>query len=313
MAPLRRSPVANLARWALDFRGQRRAIGRGYVFDALSHVAPSIAVDTDGLCLYLNTADREISRGTFVHGAYDRALLAHAIGELDRHGLGSNLQGRGFLDVGANIGTASCLALRFHGARHAWAFEPAPENVRLLRQNVVANGFEDRMTVHACALSERDETVVLELCEANSGDNRVRTATAASSTGLIGEAEWPTVEVPARRLDAFVEEGTLDPGSIGLAWIDAQGHEAQVLSGARTLLAAQVPIVCELWPYGLRRADGLERFCALIAGSRSEFVDLGKPGSDARTTAGLPDLAGTLEGMIFTDLLLLPERAAGSR
>jgi len=306
MAPLRRSALANLARWTIDFRGQRRAISRGYVFDALSRVTPSIAVETDGLCLYLSTADREISRGTFVNGAYDRGLLARAVGQLERHGLGTGLEGLGFLDIGANIGTASCLALRFHGAQHAWAFEPAPENVRLLRQNVVANGFEDRMTVYACALSEHDGAVLLELCEANSGDNRVRTATPAQPPGLIGEAYWPTVEVPARRLDTLIEEGALKPASIGLAWIDAQGHEGQVLSGARRLLEARVPIVCEFWPYGLRRAGGLERFCELVAGSRAEFVDLGKPGNAARPTSGLPELAGTLDGMLFTDLLLLP-------
>jgi FkbM family methyltransferase len=313
VAPLRRSALANFARWTLDFRGQRRAIGRGYIFDALSHVTPSVAVDTDGLCLYLSTADREVSRGTFVNGAYDRPLLERAVALLERQGLGADLEGRGFLDVGANIGTASCLALRFHGARHAWAFEPAPENVRLLRQNVVANGFEESMTVHACALSDCDGPVLLELSEANSGDNRVRTAAATESPGLIGEAGWPTVEVPARRLDALIEEGALDPAAIGLAWIDAQGHEAQVLAGARRLLEARVPIVCELWPYGLRRAGGLERFCELIAGSRAEFVDLGRPGSEARPTTGLRDLAGTFKGMLFTDLLLLPAPSSGRR
>jgi FkbM family methyltransferase len=306
MAPLRRSALANFARFALDFRGQRRAIGRGYIFDALSHVTPSIAVETDDLCLYLSTADREISRGTFVNGAYDRALLARAVGQLEKRGGVQGLEGLGFLDIGANIGTASCLALRFHGARHAWAFEPAPENVRLLRQNVVANGFEDRMTVHACALSEHDGAVLLEICEANSGDNRVRTATAAQSPGLIGEAEWPTVEVPARRLDSLIEEGAIEPESIGLAWIDAQGHEGQVFAGAHRLLEASVPIVCEFWPYGLGRAGGLERFCELVAGSRDKFIDLGRPGAEARPTSGLLDLAGNLEGMLFTDLLLLP-------
>lgn len=295
-----------MARWALNFRGQRRGIARGYIFDALSRVTPSIAVDTDGLRLYLSTADCEISRGTFVNGAYDRALLAHALAELERRGLGGGLAGRGFIDIGANIGTASCLALRSHGAQHAWAFEPAPENVGLLRQNVVANGFENRMTVHACALSDRDGEVELELCQGNSGDHRVRSGDTAGSRGLLGEASWPTVEVPARRLDAFVEDGTLDLGSIGLTWIDAQGHEGHVLDGAHMLLEARVPIVCEFWPYGLRRAGGLERFCDVVAGSRSEFIDLGKMEHAVRPTTGLGALASTFEGIEFTDLLLLP-------
>jgi FkbM family methyltransferase len=303
-----RAAPANIVRWALNVGGQRRAIGRGYVFDVLGFVTPAIAVDTDGLRLYLSTADRVVSRGTFVNGAYERTLLNRAVAEIEGRADGGALAGRVFLDVGANIGTASCLALRAHGAKHAWAFEPAPDNVRLLRLNLLANGLERSTTVHACALSDSDGAVVLEVCAKNSGDNRVRTHSVPSAPSLLGEAHWPTVEVPARRLDGFVAAGALDPDAIGLAWIDAQGHEAHVLDGARTLLGAGVPIVCEFWPYGLRRAGALDHFCDLVAATRARFIEIGKPGRTVRPTTDLRPLAGTIAGMDHADLLLLPAR-----
>ncbi len=304
---LRHRGAANLLRWVLNFRGQRRVIGRGYLFDALGRVTPSVAVDTGGLRLHLNTADRIVSRWIFANGLWEPPTFERMTRELADRGLGSGLQGKLFLDIGANIGTASCHAVSAYGAALSWAFEPAPENIRFLRQNIVANGFEDRVQVHACALSDRDGSVTFELSNVNSGDHRVRTAAADGSTAMLGESRWSTTEVVARRLDGFVEDRTLDLDRVSLAWIDVQGHEGHVLGGALALLSSQVPIVCEYWPYGLRRAGGLERFGEQLAGRRSGFVDLNQPSGKVMPLSALRDLAATLgRPDEATDLLLLP-------
>lgn len=306
--PLRRSHPANALRWALNFRGQRSAIGRRYVFDALSRVTPSVAVDTDGLRLYVSTSDREVSRATFAGGAYERTLFSRVMDELRRVGMGAHLAGRGFLDVGANIGSATCLALRRYGAAEAWMFEPAPENLRLLRQNVLANGFEHQAHVHPIALSDDEGSVAFELSDLSWGDHRVRVERESNDgpPDLQGETQRATVEVRARRLDSLVDEGSIDLTSLGLAWIDVQGHEGHVLAGAAGLLASAVPIVCEYWPYGLERAGGLERFHTLVLGSRSGFIDLATPQARVLPTAGLRDLPTRYPGLTYTDLLLLP-------
>ena len=304
---LRYSHPANALRWALNFRGQRATIGRRYVFDALSRVTPSVAVDTDGLRLYLSTCDREVSRETFARGAYERALFSRVMDELRQVGLPwGGLGGRGFLDVGANIGSATCLALSRYDAGEAWAFEPASENVTLLRQNVLANGFEHRVHIHTVALSDHDGTVAFELSNKSCGDHRVRVERASNEgpPALLGETQRRTVEVHARRLDSLVDESAIDLGSLGLAWIDVQGHEGHVFEGAAELLTSGVPIVCEYWPYGLERAGGLERFHALVAGSRSEFIDLATPGA-IRPTARLSALRARYPQLASTDLLLL--------
>ncbi len=310
MRRIRHSHPANALRWALNFRGQRSAIGRRYVFDALRRVTPSVAVDTDGLRLYLSTSDREVSRQTFVFRAtYERTLFSRVMDELTQPGMpGGGLEGRGFLDVGANIGSATCLAMRRYGAAEAWMFEPAQENVTLLRQNVLVNGFQHRVHVHALALSDHEGAVAFELSDTSWGDHRVRVERASNDgpPALLEETKRRTVEVDARRLDDLVDDGSIDLGALGLAWIDVQGHEGHVFAGASKLLASNVPIVCEYWPYGLERTDGLERFHTLVSGSRSGFIDLGAPDATVLPTTRLGSLRARYTQLASTDLLLLP-------
>ena len=50
-----------------------------------------------------------------------------------------------FVDVGANIGYFSVLAACLVGeGGQVFAFEPDPDNFRLLRDNVALNGFSSR-------------------------------------------------------------------------------------------------------------------------------------------------------------------------
>jgi len=304
---LRHRAPANFLRWAINYRGQRRAIARGYLFDTLHWVTPSVAIETDGLRLYLSTADRVVSRRIFASGLWERHTFDLVMRELADRGLGAGLDGKLFLDIGANIGTASFHAINAHGAALALAFEPAPQNLRFLRQNIVANELEDRVQIHACAISDVDGHVAFELSDVNAGDHRVRTTTAEAQPALLGESRWITTGVASRRLDGYVEDGTLALERVGLAWIDVQGHEGHVFGGAHRLLDSQVPVVCEYWPYALRRAGGFERFREELAGRRSSFVDLARPGAGARPIACLAAVAGELARPDESrDLLLLP-------
>lgn len=307
MRRIRHSHPANAVRWATNFRGQRSVIGRRYLFDVLRRATPSVAVDSYGLRLYLSTSDRGVSRETFSSGAYEHQMMSRVMLELKRSGACSgSLLGKSFLDIGANLGSASCLALSHHGASEGWAFEPASENLRLLHQNLLANGLAHRVHVEPVALSDNDGVVEFELSTDSWSDHRVRVAQTAKAPALLNEGERPTIQVGARRFDAFVEDGSIDIGSVGLAWIDVQGHEGHVLAGATKLLASEVPIVCEYWPYGLERAGGLDRFHALVKGSRRRYVDLSLDGAPISSTDQLSDLRDQHAGLSFTDLLLLP-------
>ena len=90
-----------------------------------------------------------------------------------------------------------------------------------------------------------------------------------------------------------------------LAYLDAQGHEGHILAGARQLLDAHSPIAMEFWPYGLRRANSLQRVLGLIA-RFDQVVNLDDDGQrlDSRALNELVAMLDASSGHV--DLLLLP-------
>ena len=193
-------------------------------------------------------------------------------------GLDERLRDVNVLEIGANIGSHTVDLIRRYGARSVLAIEPHPDNCELLRQNVLANGVADRVSLLEMALSDQDGSVELEVSGDNSGDHRVRVNGAGSgSDSDSGEAGRSTIEVRAARLDSLVEAGELALDEIGLVWMDAQGHEGHILGGATRLLSSDVPIMMEYWPYGLRRAGGLDALHELIRANYSHVIDVSPP------------------------------------
>ena len=54
--------------------------------------------------------------------------------------------------------------------------------------------------------------------------------------------------------------------------MDAQGAEGHILTGAKSLIDATVPIITEFWPYGLKRADGLQKFYDALEASNYKYL-----------------------------------------
>jgi FkbM family methyltransferase len=127
------------------------------------------------------------------------------------------------VDIGANLGGYTWLLRRF--SKSVIAFEPNPDlAARLTRLMRVAPS----VTVHNCALSDSDGTVVLRI-----PDDHGRSTLEAANT-LHGR-ETREVPVPARRLDGIVL------GRVGFIKIDVEGHELAVLRGAERLLRDSHP------------------------------------------------------------------------
>jgi FkbM family methyltransferase len=291
---------------------RRRLVPRAVFFDVASRFTPAVAVDASGLRYWVSTTDRFVGRETFLTGGFDDDAMERIMTALALHSPSFGLEGRTILDIGANIGTTTIPLLRRFGARRAIVFEPEPSNLRLLALNCLDNGVLDRVAIHALALSDRDGEVTLALSPTNSGDHRVLVA-GERAGGDLDEEQRTTVGVPALRLDALVERGDVDLGALGLVWMDAQGHEGQILAGARSLLGGPTPIVTELWPYGLRRHGGLDQMCALLAEHYAAVVEMGAPERPMAPavvpTSDLDALVARYDGVSFTDLLLLPEHA----
>lgn len=236
------SLIVKKLRWQLLYAGRRR----------------DITVDTYNGRLTFDSRDKLIGKYLYVQRAYERRYIEGALGVLARDGYLAR-DGRGtLLDVGANIGMI-CIALLKHGwFARAVAFEPSPDNLRLLERNVIQNGCLHRIHRLPYALSAADGELDLELSEYNSGDNRIRTTGAggpdASAGGAWHEERRRVVRVPVRTLDGALTEAGVDGSDVRLAWVDIQGHEGWFLDGGRTTLGRGVPVVCEFWPYGIERS-----------------------------------------------------------
>ena len=301
--------LRQVAKMVVNYRGQRHSVLRHELFYLLARMSPALAVDSDGVRYYVSTKDRGLSRTVFGNGSYEQDVMSHTIALLERHVHRSPLlDGRIFLDIGANIGTSTIPALKTFRAARAVSVEPDTENYKFLRCNVIANDLEDRVQTLQAALSDRSGTGTLERAEGSWGDHRVRMST-GSPEGAFGESSRPTVAVSLLRFDDMVRDLSIDLSLVGLVWMDVQGHEGHVLAGATSLLASEVPVAMEYWPYGLRRAGGLTMLHNLIATNYRRVVDIrasmaGSPTADL-AAADVAKLAARYGGETYTDLLLL--------
>jgi FkbM family methyltransferase len=209
-----------------------------------------------------------------VHGCYRRegtwspeiqALLAERLFS----------QGRGtFLDIGANIGLVS-IPLAERRRVRCLAFEPEPRNFRWLERNIALHELGALFTTFNLALHSEAARLRMELSPSNFGDHRVRGVEVAERG-----PKRTSIEVPAGRLDDLVRVEDL-PHPI-VAKLDTQGAEVRVLRGAERCLAHIDQMICEFWPYGLRRMgdsakDLIELFRGFSHGAILQLDELPEP------------------------------------
>jgi FkbM family methyltransferase len=255
---------------------------------------PYVAAELDGGIVFVKTRDNGVSRTVFLRGSrVDTKVLGRVIDRLRELDLRMPPDPV-FVDLGANIGTTTVLALRRFGFATAVAVEPEPENFRLLRANLVMNDLDERVCALPFAAGATEGELLLWVARRKSGINRV-----------VAEAETGrrTITAEAVSVDGLVARGVIDPARVGLFWVDVVGHEQEVLRGATTLFAEAVPIVTAYrpdpepggpWP----APDVLEA----LASSYSEVMELRKLRA-AFPIEQLGELVGSLRHP--TDLLFL--------
>lgn len=151
-------------------------------------------------------------------------------------------QGSLCVDVGANLGYFSIFMSRIVGEQgRIVAFEPMPDTVEMLRDNVRVNGLRN-VSVVAAAASDRSGSVELF------SEQSQPLSKTASMIGYRLEGAAKTTVVPSIRLDEYFAEATRLPDLIK---IDVEGAEAAVLTGARETLARGKPVlVLEIHGWG---------------------------------------------------------------
>jgi FkbM family methyltransferase len=244
-------------------------LARTAEFFAIGRRHRVVEADMSGLRVLLSTADRTIARSVYTAGDWDPLLVGGVFDALDA--VGEPYRGTTFLEVGANFGVYTLPAIAEYGFGHAIAYEPDPGAFRLLEHNVRRNDLGDRVTAHNAALSAEPGELTLSLGTFNAGDNRIIND---DGNGSHPGSRRPTVRVPARTFDDEVAAGRIRLADLGLVWLDVQGHERDVLAGAGSLLASEVPIVLEFCTSMMSNAVRRE-LEDLIAAHFDSFVDLG--------------------------------------
>jgi FkbM family methyltransferase len=238
--------------------------------------------------------------------AFEREVFDRALQRLEHHAPGIDFKGRAFVDVGANVGFMTVYASQSGHFNRALCAEPDPVNFRLLKATIAMNDLEAFARLVRTAIGHKNGEVPLELADQNLGDHRVR-VNADSSDGVYQEAKRATIRVPVTTLDALLSSENLQPTDLGLVWIDTQGYDGFVLAGATALQRGRVPVVCEFWPYGMRRAEGWPIFRDTVLRTFSGYYNLSESTAIFRPTDAMDALFEQLgTGIGHTDLLLLP-------
>lgn len=152
-----------------------------------------------------------------------------------------------FIDIGANIGT-TCIYFqkKLDENVNILAFEPQADNYRLLCTNIVLNGLDQTSIVENYGLSEKTEQKKLHINSANPGQN-----------SILFDYGQESEEIQMVSLDGYLSDHEISSDEIKYIWIDTEGFEPVVLTGAQdTLKNGNIPVFMEFNPY-LWNASGL--------------------------------------------------------
>ncbi len=145
--------------------------------------------------------------------------------------------GATFYDIGANVGYVTLIAARLVGpSGRVVAFEPVPENVAAIRENLALNGI-DWAEVHETAVADAPGRAALIISDVSAFS---RLASVNVPTGAR-----ETIEVAVTSIDAFLASGAAPAPEV--IKVDVEGAELEVIAGMRETLAEHRPVLlCEI-------------------------------------------------------------------
>jgi FkbM family methyltransferase len=170
--------------------------------------------------------------------------------------------GATFFDIGANVGFVTILAARLVGpAGRVVAFEPVPENVAAIRENVALNGI-DWVEVRQTAVGRSSGSASFIVSDVSAFS---RLASVSVPTGAR-----ESIEVAVSAIDELMSAGELPVPDV--VKIDIEGAELEAIAGMRGTLAEHRPVIlCEVH-------DCNAEYVELMNGLGYETVNLDEDG-----------------------------------
>jgi FkbM family methyltransferase len=174
------------------------------------------------------------------------------------------------IDIGAHIGYYTLLLAKLVGPKgKVFAFEPNPENFKVLKKNIELNGYKN-VVLEQKGISNKNTKTKFYFSKVNTGDGRVYKIT--------GE-ERESCEVELIRLDDYFRKKRLSPSFFK---IDIQGFEPAAFEGMNLLLNnSNLKFTTEFQPggqdYGIKSAGyNPKEFLDKIQKKGFNIIDLDK-------------------------------------
>ncbi len=145
------------------------------------------------------------------------------------------------LDIGANLGIMTWHLLKNFKNATIWAFEPIPENNKILR-TVTQEFKSSRYTIYDCALGDKPGTAKMVLPKVEEVKMQGLSHVVHESIEDFNQGDF--YEVPIETLDNLVDQSNKVQG----IKLDVENFEYFVLKGGEKLIDRDKPIIyTELW------------------------------------------------------------------
>jgi FkbM family methyltransferase len=201
----------------------------------------AVVAETKNGLLAVQPGDFNVSRALLQRGEYDWpqiGLLRGLVGAKSR-----------MIFAGAHIGALLIPIVQAAGTRSVYAYEPSPNNYKLLSMNLALNGI-DGVVVRNTAVGESPGMIRFTENRINTGNCRVD----MSGGGL------------AVRMDTLDRSVPPEWDSIDLIVMDVEGSEVAAMRGAQAVLAKTKRLYVEFAPEQLGEQGATsEEFIALAA------------------------------------------------
>lgn len=220
----------------------------------------------DGLDFIATSNDVTIMRDMYLNrrtwSEYDMKLFH----ELARQFYQVDDSGGMFLDLGANIGTTGIyFTKKLAPNLKLLAFEPDPENFKMLRANLILNDIDRNSIAENFGLGAEENTQTMYRNPFNPGSN--------SMCWGKDEAGREVETVRIISLDKYFAEKNLSAADVKYIWIDTEGFEMQVLLGAKNILTENpAPIFMEFNPYVYEKSGMYETMMNFLAEFYASYV-----------------------------------------
>jgi FkbM family methyltransferase len=153
-----------------------------------------------------------------------------------------------FLDIGGNAGKYSIFIAKEFKPKMVYTFEPSPSTFAILKNNISINA-QYPISIHNIGISNKESKLRFANGMHTSGLSHI------VSDGENVTEDFSIEEVNVIDLDTFIINQNINPKDIDLIKIDVEGHEMNVLEGARNMLISlpkNSSILIEIFPDSIK-------------------------------------------------------------